>query len=366
MYINEILFELKDILGSIVAVLGLIGTIISILQGLKNKKKPIILISLFVFILGCGLIMTYASSLVEVPNLKEKTYTDAKNILINIGLDFNTLRDCEDGIVKRQSIEAESIVTKGTLIELLVEGYTGEETKYTKNEIIEKLKENQYRFIKTNIAIYERKMEVVDEHGKSIRWLGEEIDYEKVQSVVFKSQEYGIEFKDYTIIPQYSYLSNACVVMEEEFPVGNYSVEIKVDGYDTFTSETDYTAENMGTEKEKNMTVYLIPKLNTQEYTIRVNLVDENFEPIHYTCYQIKFEEEPHFSYQFQLENKDYFFIKCIMDTEFIVTLYDDMNHEYRGDVKVDRAFSEIYLVQKKDGTIYQGDYVDYLNAISR
>lgn len=365
-YINEILFDWRQVITAFVAILTFIDLfyIVKPKESSKWKKTKIFFAVLFIF--GGVITILYTNLLVKVPNIINKTYADAKNILVNAELDFNTLRGYEDGIVKTQSISEESIVVKGTLIELGVEGVSKENVKFTKSEIVEQLRQDGYRFIKTNLTLYERKMRIVDEQGVVLQCLGTEIDYTNVNSVIFKNQEYNIEFDDYAVIPQYSFLSDACVVMNEELPVGNYSVEIKVDGYDTFSAESNFTADNMGTETEKNINIYMIPQLDTQEYTYRVSLVDENFEPLNYYCYQIKFEENPYFTYQFELENRDCFFVKSILGTEFIVTLKDNQNHEYECIVRFDEVTNEIYLVKTEYGTLYQADYIDYLNTVSR
>lgn len=296
-YINSLLFEWKLIITAFVVILSFIDLLFSIKGRKFSKGRKINKIISIVFVI-CGMIVVfYTNLLVKVPDLTNKTYEDAKNILVNSDLDFNTLRGCEDYIVKNQSVIGGSVVIKGTLVELSLEGYKKDETQLTQSEKIEVLREDGYRFIKTNITLYERKLQIVDEQGKVEQCLGTEIDYSNVKEVTFTNQEHGLLFNQFSIIPKYSYLSNACVVLDDAIPVGHYRFEIKVNGYDTFLSESDISAENMGVETEKGMNIYLVPKLNTQEYICRVNLVDDNFNPIYYTCYQISFDENAYFKY---------------------------------------------------------------------
>lgn len=124
---NEFLYGSSSILSGVLAVAGALEIILLFWskkqkknnKEIKNNKVLMTIVGLF-FVLMVGMVI-YANELVRVPDVTGKLYSDAKGILIECGLDFNTFQNKEGRIVKEQSIKKDTPVTKGTRVDLIIE-----------------------------------------------------------------------------------------------------------------------------------------------------------------------------------------------------------------------------------------------------
>lgn len=367
--VNEILYFCKPIIVAVVTVISTLSTLAAIWECIvpkeKQKRKLIILCS----ILGvCGVLgILYTNSLVQVPDVLGKSYEDAKRILISAELDFNTLRESNESIVIEQSVVAGEIVTKDTLVILMVEEESiGVEFTGEKSEILETLKQKNVRFFYLHIQLYEYVLSIQDKYENCIIQIGNEIDYNKLNAISVENSDYGVVFSDYQIIKGYKDDANASIVFKEEMPMGKLWLYIEVDGCDTFNKEWQGVMNSADVQKEESLNVVMMPSEHTKLYPYSVRIVDENFEAYACQTCAIKLSGEGSHWYGIELSDDSSFYLKSMLETEFVVDITDDFGYSYSCDVVFDNVATEIYIVITPDGNIYQADYGDYLNAISK
>ena len=126
--INLFLYNARvvlEVLGTLIAIGGPTASLIAkhVTKKEKRSKKWKMLwwiVGALCFLIG-GSGLLYANSLIMVPNVEGKLYSNAKNILDGHKLDYNIEQGRENCKVERQTPEAGSVVRKGTEINLQLE-----------------------------------------------------------------------------------------------------------------------------------------------------------------------------------------------------------------------------------------------------
>lgn len=109
---------LSGFISTASAILAIIGSFISIITDKRSRRINIIgLIIAFIF----GIAYAWLHGYTSVPNVTGKYYQDACSILSDSYLTYDPINNPRDFKVTGQSIEAETVVPKGTFVELIAE-----------------------------------------------------------------------------------------------------------------------------------------------------------------------------------------------------------------------------------------------------
>lgn len=356
--IYKLLYNLNDGVTLVIAILSAIGSIVSIIAFFVDNKvkkaKKIIACIVCVCILA---LMIFSKFLVKVPDVTGDLYVDARNELRECGLKYNIIKNEDQSIVRKQSVEGDTIVKKDTVIKLTLES-DPEEKEESKEKLIDELKKKSVRFIDISFTFMDLKAQLMEEGGELRALVSNEIVNPNIKELRIVNEKYDMEFTDYSLISNnHPVYENSYVI--KDVPVGDYWVEVEIDGYERFSKQIQIKSEMLAGTDLYNCSISLNKIDASALYPFSIRFVNSAYEDKNVSTYEISYDDGIPCVMQ---ENVNRFSMKGRIGDKVFISVDNSME---KAEVHLAEP-GEIFVMIKDDGTINQIDYLEWLNGVSR
>lgn len=358
------LYNLNGGVTIIITVVSAMAAVISIIQFIfssRNKKIAssfTLLASVLLLIL-----MIVGYSLVKVPKVVGSLYVDARAELRDVGLRYNVLEDKDQSIVKSQSIKGGTIVKKNTKIELVLKDNPDvleKEKEEHKKEVLDELRKKNTKFVDVSLVLLELKAQLVDEHNAPYMPVGVEIPSPVIKNIKLTNTEYNLEFTDYRLISGNDPVYDNSYVLKD-IPVGEYNLEIEVDGYEHFSGSILVSNENLQytTTDLYSSTINLYKIDAAALYSFTVHFVDSAYQNKMISSYSITYDNVLSYGSPYEEES---FYVRARLGDTLLLSV-DNITKKIELNL---REPGDIFVMIADDGTVRQIEYVEWLNGISK